>query len=64
MIIMIFDYAFHASIGSIINFMGGHDTSYALVYDVTVIPIALCLGVGGFILLLYSSRGKEQIEER
>lgn len=64
MIIMIFGYAFHASIGSIINFMGGHDTSYALMYGVAVIPIALCLGVGGFILLLYSSRGKEQIEEK
>ncbi len=64
MIIMIFGYVFHASIGSIINFMGGPDLSYALVYGVAVIPIALCLGTGGFILLLYSSRGKVQMGKR
>lgn len=63
MIIMIFGYAFHASIGGIINFMGGPDFSHALVYGVTVIPIALCLGVSGFILLFYSSRKKVQVQE-
>lgn len=59
MIIMIFGYAFHASVGSIINFMGGPNTSYALVYGVLVIPIALCLGTSGFFLLFYFSREKE-----
>ncbi|HEV3269210.1 MAG TPA: MFS transporter [Candidatus Rhabdochlamydia sp.] len=64
MIIMIFGYAFHVSIGSIINFMGGPNTSYALVYGVLVVPIALCLGTGGFILLFYSSKKKAQTERR
>ena len=64
MIIMIFGYAFHTSIGSIINFVGGPDFSYALVCGVAVIPIALCLGTGGFTLLLYSSRRKVQTQER
>ncbi len=63
MIIMIFGYAFHTSIGGIINFMGGPDLSYTLVYGVAVIPIALCLGTVGFILLFYFSREKVQIEE-
>ncbi|QZA58440.1 MFS transporter [Candidatus Rhabdochlamydia porcellionis] len=63
MIIMIFGYAFHASIGGIVNFMGGPDFSHALVYGVAVIPIALCLGVGGFILLLCSPGEKVQIQE-
>ncbi|VHO02009.1 MFS transporter [Candidatus Rhabdochlamydia sp. T3358] len=64
MIIMIFGYAFHASIGGIINFMGGPNVPYALVYGISVIPIALCLGTGGFILLFYFSKGRVQVEER
>lgn len=64
MIIMIFGYVFHASIGGIINFMGGPDISHALVYGVAVIPIALCLGTGGFVLLFYAPEKKAQIERR
>jgi len=52
MIIMTFGYAFHSVIGSIVNLFGGAGNSEALVYGVTVVPIALCLGVAGFILML------------
>ena len=51
MIIMIFGYAFHAIIGSIINAMGGPNASHALVYGIAVIPIGLCLGTSGFFFL-------------
>ncbi|MGL4540524.1 MAG: MFS transporter [Candidatus Rhabdochlamydia sp.] len=64
MIIMIFGYAFHASIGGIINLMGGPKLSHALMYGVAVIPIALCLGTAGFILLSYAPEKKAQIERR
>lgn len=52
MIIMIFGYAFHTAIGTIINALGGPTVSAALFYGVAVIPIALCLGSGGFVILL------------
>ena len=56
MIIMIFGYAFHSIIGGLINAMGGPTASQALVYGVLVIPIALCLGVGGFAILLFKEK--------
>jgi predicted MFS family arabinose efflux permease len=56
MIIMIFGYAFHTVIGTIVNAMGGPNVSEALVYGVAVIPIALCIGSGGFIYLLIMDR--------
>ena len=37
---------------------GGAGNSKALVYGVTVVPITLCLGVAGFILILL--RGQTQ----
>jgi len=51
MIIMIFGYFFHAVIGYIVNAMGGPHTSLALLCGVSIIPIALLLGTGGFVLL-------------
>ncbi len=51
MIIMLFGYAFHTLIGSIVSMLGGPSTSIALLYGVTVIPIALFLGTSGFFLL-------------
>ncbi len=48
MIIMIFGYAFHTAIGEIVNAVGGPTAPQALVYGVTVIPIALCIGIAGF----------------
>lgn len=51
MIIMVFGYAFHSVIGGIVNALGGPGSSQAFVYGVSVIPIALCLGILGFIFL-------------
>lgn len=51
MIIMVFGYAFHTIIGNVVNYMGGPTAPEALVFGVAVIPIALCMGTAGFILL-------------
>src|SRR5579872_6240070 len=51
MIIMVFGYIFHAVIGVIINAAGGPNVSQALVYGVSVIPAALCIGTSGFVYL-------------
>ena len=48
MIIMTFGYTFHTVIGAVVNAAGGPTGPKALVYGVTVIPIALCLGIAGF----------------
>ena len=62
MIIMIFGYAFHATIGGIINVMGGQHSSDALIYGVAVIPIALSIGTLGFILLFRSEKVNKAID--
>lgn len=51
MIIMIFGYAFHTVIGGVVTYIGGPVTSQALVYGISVIPIALTLGATGFLYL-------------
>jgi MFS family permease len=56
MIIMIFGYAFHTVMGSVINAMGGPHNSKALIYGVAVIPIALIMGTVGFIFLSIQER--------
>lgn len=65
MIIMIFGYAFHSIIGGIINIMGGANISHALVYGVAVIPLALCLGTGGYVLLFMreKSLSRKKVKE-
>lgn len=60
MIMMTFGYAFHSIIGMIVNKMGGPQSAQALFYGVGVIPIALSLGLSGFILLLLKE--KKQIK--
>jgi MFS family permease len=52
MIIMVFGYAFHTTMGGIINSLGGPQAPQALFYGVMVIPIALGVGSCGFMLLL------------
>lgn len=59
MIIMIFGYAFHTTIGSTINAMGGATHSQALVYGVSVVPLALCIGTAGFIFLFILEKSKK-----
>ena len=61
MIIMIFGYVFHTIMGSIINAMGGPSSPQALFYGVWVIPIALCLGSAGFVLLYLQERKQKKI---
>lgn len=51
MIIMIFGYVFHATIGTVVNAMGGTGSSEALIFGVAVIPIGLAMGTIGFICL-------------
>ncbi len=52
MIIMIFGYAFHTTMGGVINLLGGPQTSQALTYGIAVVPIALAIGTCGFFALL------------
>lgn len=56
MIIMMFGYAFHAVIGSVVDALGGAQTSEALLYGVGVIPAALCVGTAGFAALFFADR--------
>lgn len=65
MIIMIFGYLFHTSIGGIVNIMGGASTSEALVYGLAIIPGGLCLGICGFILLFVREKAldRKQLNE-
>jgi predicted MFS family arabinose efflux permease len=56
MIIMSFGYGFHSLIGYMVNAYGGPNSSQALEYAISIIPITLALGVVGFLVLGYSSR--------
>ncbi len=56
MIIMIFGYAFHTTMGGVINALGGPQTSQALTYGIAIVPIALALGSCGFLLLWMKER--------
>ncbi len=52
MIIMMFGYIFHSIMGNVIHWMGGPHHPHALILGVSVIPVALLLGLGGFVGLL------------
>ncbi|ASQ46150.1 MFS transporter [Legionella clemsonensis] len=56
MIIMSFGYAFHTTIGMIINRFGGIKVSSAFIYGLGVIPITLSIAVIGFFILFYQER--------
>lgn len=56
MVIMIFGYAFHTAIGTIIDRLGGINNSFALICGISVIPVALTLGGLGFFYLLISEK--------
>lgn len=56
MIIMVFGYAFHTAIGGVINSTGGPNVSQALIYGVAVVPVAVCLGSLGFVLLFFMEK--------
>ncbi|KTC86458.1 MFS transporter [Legionella brunensis] len=56
MIIMSFGYAFHTSIGVIINSFGGIKVSEAFIYGLGIIPVTLGIAVIGFVVLFYQER--------
>ena len=60
MIIMTFGYIFHATMGGVINAMGGPASPQALVYGISVIPAGLLLGTLGFAFMFV----KERLEEK
>ena len=59
MIIMSFGYAFHTTIGILVNVFGGRGVSSAFIFGLSVIPISLAFAVLGFSLLYYKERGKD-----
>lgn len=63
MIIMIFGYAFHSVIGGIVNIMGGPSTPEALSFGIAVIPVALCLGTGGFVYMFIQEKQSQTLKE-
>lgn len=61
MIIMIFGYAVHTSIGSVVHYMGGSEKAHALLYGIWVIPATLLIGSIGFsCLFVLEKRGRLQ----
>ncbi|MCE3044940.1 MFS transporter [Legionella sp. 16cNR16C] len=56
MIIMSFGYAFHTTIGLVINAFGGTKTPQAFLYGVSVIPLTLCVGIIGFSMIQISDK--------
>ncbi|KTC75184.1 major facilitator superfamily (MFS) transporter [Legionella birminghamensis] len=61
MIIMSFGYAFHTTIGLVINAFGGTKVPQAFLYGITVIPFTLCLGIIGFCLIQISDKKAKRI---
>jgi hypothetical protein len=61
MIIMIFGYGFHTVMGNVIHVMGGAEAPQALLHGITVIPLGLCLGIAGFVLLFATEKKVETI---
>ena len=60
MIIMVFGYVIHTSIGSIVKMLGGPENVTALSYGISVIPIALAVGGIGCFWLLWQDKRVEK----
>lgn len=60
MIIMAFGYAFHSSIGFIINYFGGPHTAESFIYGMSLIPIALGAGTISFFIMTQQTRKETQ----
>ena len=56
MIIMTFGYAFHTVIGEVVNLFGGATSPVALHYGMLAIPLALSIGVFGYIFLFIKEK--------
>lgn len=61
MIIMVFGYAFHSTMGFVINMAGGTSSPQAFKYGVSVIPIGLLLGAIGFIAIYWQESKHENL---
>ena len=59
MIIMSFGYPFHATIGYMVNSMGGIYNAQALIYGISIIPVMLVIGSAGFIVVAVHDRMQE-----
>lgn len=59
MIIMLFGYAFHSTIGAIISLYGNSDPLVGFKYAITTIPIALVMGAVGFLLIFWQEGSKD-----
>lgn len=62
MIIMSFGYAFHTTIGFIINIFGGSTVSKAFIYGIGVIPVSLGIAVIGFAILLHHDKQDKHLQ--
>jgi predicted MFS family arabinose efflux permease len=63
MIIMIFGYAFHTSIGAVVSAMGGTNSTRAFEYGIGIIPVTLAISSMGFLLLIvYEGLQKRKLE--
>ena len=60
MAIMFFGYIFHTAIGSTVHYSGGVGSNDALIYGIGIIPIALTIGVVGFIGLMITEKGAKK----
>lgn len=62
MIVMIFGYAFHSTMGGVINMLGGPSDSRALIYGVSVIPIALIIAFVGYSFLFVQEKKENALK--
>ena len=60
MAIMFFGYIFHTAIGSTVHYSGGVGSNDAMIYGIGIIPIALTIGVVGFIGLMITEKGAKK----
>lgn len=51
MIVMVFGYVFHSSMGAVVSLSGGPTNKGALILSLSIIPCALTIGAIGFLLL-------------
>ena len=56
MIIMVFGYVFHTIMGKVIDQTGGASSPDAVVYGISVIPVALCIGTVGYLFMMFHER--------
>lgn len=63
MIIMVFGYAFHSTIGGVVHLLGGPTSPKALLFGVAVIPTALCIGFSGFLFLWLQEKKVKQLSK-